>query len=46
MLERGSKIKMIQNLKRSVEMIGWGGGGGISAEDLKVCLCMGEVKKS
>ena len=40
-LERGNKIKWVQNLKQSLEMLGW---GAICAEDLRGLL-MGEVRK-
>ena len=39
-LERGSKIKLMQNVKQSLEMFGW---GAICAEDLQG-LSMGEVR--
>ena len=40
-LERGSKVKWVQNLKQSLEMFGW---GAICVEDLRG-LSMGEVRK-
>ena len=40
-LERGNKIKWVQNLKQSLEMFGW---GAICVEDLRG-LSMGEVRK-
>ena len=40
-LEKGSKIKWVQNLKQSLKMFGW---GAIWVEDLRG-LSMGEVRK-